>query len=132
MSLTYRKGWREDGVAITDSPRIGLDFADPSLPTLPMSSEFLSETRFVLSEPMRLAAVFPVLDEAAAGHPFELIVRHADGTEEVILSIEVFSPEWREKYVLSAPPNLVQGDELRLSAASVWLDFLPPHSPSGQ
>lgn len=129
VSLIYRKGWREDGVAISDTPRLGLDFAEP---VVSVTSHLAEDTRFAVSEPMRLAAVFPALAENANGRDFELVVEYPDGARELIIAIESYQPEWREKYILASPKHLPPGSTIELTRPGVWLDFLPAERPTGE
>ena len=127
VEILYVKGWEDEGKRFTDRSEIGLRF-DGGL--TPVQSMRISSSIHTFDEDIELVALFP--DPVDVNEALRIEVVTPDGVVELILAIEDYRAQWREKYVLTDPLRLPSGSELRLSQPAAWIEFIPVSRPSAE
>ncbi|MEM8845340.1 MAG: hypothetical protein AAGB35_09910 [Pseudomonadota bacterium] len=130
------KGWRMlmqihyevNGVASTDEPRIGIQFAKQSpkkiIETMavgtnkikipPGKSEYLINADHKFKKSGQIFGFFP--HTHLRGKTFKYILKDPNGAEKVLLDVPRYNPNWQYYYQLKEPINVQAGSKLIASA----------------
>ena len=127
VEILYVKGWEDEGKRFTDRSEIGLRFDGG---VTPVQSMRVSSSTHIFDEDIELVALFP--DPIDVNGSLRIEVVTPDGVVDLILAIEDYRAQWREKYVLTDPLRLPSGSELRLSQPAAWIEFIPVHRSSAE
>ncbi len=125
LEILYRKGWNEEGFSVSDRTVAALKLGSSAEP---VEALLVSSGEHRLQGAVDLVAIFPDPAPTDAEKPFRVEAVRPDGEVMLLLSIEHYEPDWREKYLLRAPVRLPPDTVLRLSRPAAWLDIVRTRS----
>ncbi len=117
VELRYVKGWGQEGKRLGDRTSLGLWFATNAAPirSVPIEPPLLP-----LKAPVLLVALYPSAGDDA---PLSVEAVAPDGASRLLLSIERFDAQFREKYFFQEPILIPAGSSLRVSHSGIWADL---------